>query len=150
MAEIAIDISVEQVDRTIDVNGLYVTPGLVDIHMHAYATLGIRDAWAGDNSILPDGFSFRCGVTTMVDTDSAGWRNFEDFRNRVIDRCQTRLFALINISGTGMTSNDHEQNPYDMDTDRVAATAGYHAEVVVGIKTANYAGPEWISVDRTL
>jgi dihydroorotase len=150
VAAIENDISILRADRAIDVNGLYVTPGLVDIHMHAYATSGIRDAWAGDNSILPDGFSFRCGVTTMVDTGSAGWRNFEEFRNRVIDRCQTRLFALINISGTGMTSIDHEQNLHDMDTDRVAATAREHADVVVGIKTAHYAGPEWISVDRTL
>ena len=42
----------------------------------------MKDAWAGDNSVLPDGFSFRSGVTTMVDAGSSGWRNFEDFRNR--------------------------------------------------------------------
>lgn len=68
--------------KVVDVGGLYVTPGLVDIHMHAYATAGNPDQWAGDNSILPDGFSFRTGVTTMVDTGSAGWRNFADFRER--------------------------------------------------------------------
>ncbi len=144
------EIPADQARQVIDVSGLYVTPGLVDIHMHAYATPGHRHAWAGDNSILPDGFSFRTGVTTMVDTGSAGWRNFEDFRFRVIDRCQTRLFALVNIAGTGMTSNDHEQNPYDMDTGRAAGAAGEHADVVVGIKTAHYYGPEWISVNRCL
>ena len=118
--------------------------------MHAYATAGHREAWAGDNSIFPDGFSFRTGVTTMVDTGSAGWRNFEDFRFRVIDRCKTRLFALVNISGTGMTSTDHEQNPYDMDVAKTAEMARAHEDVVVGIKTAHYYGPEWISVDRCL
>ena len=111
--------------QVIDASGLYVTPGLIDIHMHAYATADNHNAWAGDNSILPDGFSFRTGVTTMVDTGSAGWRNFEDFRRRVIDRCQTRLFALVNIAGTGMTSNIHEQNPYDMDSDQTAAMREY-------------------------
>ncbi len=140
----------EDTAQVIDVSGLYVTPGLVDIHMHAYATPGHRDAWAGDNSILPDGFSFRSGVTTMVDTGSAGWRNFEDFRYRVIDRFQTRLFALVNIAGAGMISNDFEQNPHDMDTDKASATAREHNDVVVGIKTAHYQGPEWISVDRCL
>ncbi len=150
IAAIDTEIPAEQAARSIDVKGLYVTPGLVDIHMHAYATPGHRGAWAGDNSILPDGFSFRTGVTTMVDTGSAGWRNFEDFRFRVIDRCQTRLYALINISGTGMTDTDHEQNPYDMNTERTAAMAREHADVVVGIKTAHYYGPEWISVDRCL
>jgi dihydroorotase len=143
-------VNADEAVQRIDATGLYLTPGLVDIHMHAYATPGHRDAWAGDNSILPDGFSFRTGVTTMVDTGSAGWRNFGDFRERVIDRCQTRLFALINISGTGMTDTDHEQNPYDMDTDQAAGAAREHADVVIGIKTAHYYGPEWISVDRCL
>ena len=140
----------ENAGQVIDVSGHFVTPGLVDIHMHAYATAGHRNAWAGDNSILPDGFSFRSGVTTMVDTGSAGWRNFEDFRYRVIDRFQTRLFALLNIAGAGMMSNEFEQNPYDMDTDRTSATAREHSDVVVGIKTAHYQGPEWTSVDRCL
>ena len=110
VAAVAADLPTEDVGRCIDVSGLYVVPGLVDIHMHAYATPGHRDAWAGDNSILPDGFSFRTGVTTMVDTGSAGWRNFEDFRQRVIDRVQTRLFALVNICGVGMTDTDHERS----------------------------------------
>ena len=150
IAAVDADLPTEGAGQIIDVSGLYVTPGLVDIHIHAYATAGHRNTWAGDNSILPDGFSFRTGVTTLVDTGSAGWRNFEDFRYRVIDRCQTRLFALVNIAGTGMTSIDHEQNPYDMDPDKTAGVARENEDVVVGIKTAHYIGPEWISVDRTL
>ncbi len=150
VAAVEVDLPVGDASRVIDVSGLYVTPGLVDIHMHAYATTGHRDAWAGDNSILPDGFSFRTGVTTMVDTGSAGWRNFEDFRHRVIDRCRTRLFALVNIVGSGMISTDLEQNPHDMDTDRASGVARENEDVVVGIKTAHYVGPEWISVDRCL
>ena len=91
--------------KTIDVSGLYVTPGIVDIHTHLFHTTGLRDAWAGDNSIAPDGFSFRTGVTTMVDAGSSGWRNFETFRHTVIDRVQTRVFALINIAGLGMMTD---------------------------------------------
>ena len=52
------DIPAESADQVADVTGLYVTPGLVDIHTHMYATPGHRNAWAGDNSILPDGFSY--------------------------------------------------------------------------------------------
>ena len=150
VAAVDAELPTEGAGQVIDVSGLYVTPGLVDIHIHAYATAGHRDTWAGDNSILPDSFSFRTGVTTLVDTGSAGWRNFEDFRYRVIDRCQTRLFALVNIAGTGMTSIDHEQNPYDMNPDKTAGVARENEDVVVGIKTAHYIGPEWVSVDRTL
>src|SRR5919108_3794139 len=89
----------------VDVSGLYVTPGLIDVHVHVFATTGMRDAWAGDNSVLPDELSFRTGVTTMVDAGSAGWRNFEDFRHRVIDRATTRVFAMLNIVGLGMLTD---------------------------------------------
>ena len=150
VAAVDSDIPVDQADHVLDVSGLYVTPGLVDIHAHMYATPGHRNAWAGDNSILPDGFSFRTGVTAMVDTGSAGWRHFEDFRYRVIDRFKTRMFALINIVGMGMMTNTVEQNVHDMDPEATSEIAREHGDVVVGIKTAHFYGPEWVSVDRTL
>jgi dihydroorotase len=140
----------DQAARVLDLSGLYVVPGLVDIHVHLYATAGNRDAWGGDYSILPDGFSFRSGVTTMVDTGSAGWRNFEDFRFRVLDRAATRTYALVNIAGLGMASIEAEQNIYDMDPKRTAELAREHADKIVGIKTAHYTLPDWISVDRSL
>lgn len=150
IAAVDADIPADQAKQAIDVSGLIVTPGLVDIHAHMFATTGYHDAWAGDNSILPDGFSFRSGVTTMVDTGSAGWRTFDDFRNRVLDRFQTRTFAFVNIVGMGMVSNDIEQNQSDMDVDRAVGKMKEHADVVVGSKTAHYCGPEWISTDRAL
>ncbi len=150
VAAVGPDMSVDQAEKVIDVSGFYVTPGLVDIHAHMYASPGHRNAWAGDNSVLPDGFSFRTGVTAMVDTGSAGWRNFEDFRFRVIDRCATRAFALVNIVGMGMQTNIVEQNVHDMDPRATADMAREHEDVVVGIKTAHFYGPEWVSVDRTL
>ena len=109
VAAVDAEIPADQAGQVIDVSGLYVVPGLVDIHAHMYATPGHRRAWAGDNSVLPDGFSFRSGVTTMVDTGSSGWRNLEDFRFRVIDRFHTRIFAFVNIVGLGMVANDIEQ-----------------------------------------
>ena len=136
--------------QVVDVAGLYVTPGLIDIHVHVFATTGVRDAWAGDNSVLPDGFSFRTGVTTMVDAGSAGWRNFEDFRRTVIDRARTRVLAMLNIAGLGMLTDVPEQNIHDMDARATAEMAGRHRDVVVGIKSAHYQGPEWVSVDRAV
>ena len=136
--------------QVIDVSGLYVTPGLIDIHVHVFATTGARGAWAGDNSILPDGFSFRTGVTTMVDAGSSGWRNFEDFRRTVIDRASTRILAMLNIVGLGMLTDVPEQNVLDMDAKATADMAGRHRDVVVGIKSAHYQGPEWVSVDRAV
>ena len=148
----AVDTTIEPTSarRTIDATGLYVTPGLVDIHVHLYATAGNEGAWGGDNSVLPDGFSFRAGTTTMVDTGSAGWRNLADFRERVLDRFTTRKYALVNIVGLGMTTMTTEQNIYDMDAAACAAVAREHEDVVVGLKTAHYWLPDWTSVDRLI
>ncbi len=150
IAAVRPDINPAEAGTVADVSGLYVTPGLIDNHVHLFATTGMRDAWAGDNSVLPDEFSFRSGVTTMVDVGSSGWRNFEDFRNRVIDRARTRVFAMLNIVGLGMMSDPIEQNVHDMDAKATADMATKHRDVVVGIKSAHYMGPEWISVDRAL
>src|SRR5207247_5704848 len=74
--------------KTIDVSGLYVTPGLVDIHVHVFAGTGEKGSYAGDNSVYPDGFTLRVGVTTVADAGCAGWRNFEGFKPRIIDRAK--------------------------------------------------------------
>lgn len=150
IAAVAGTIAASQAEKVVNVSGLYVVPGLVDLHTHLYATSGMPGAWAGDSSVLPDGFSFRTGVTTMVDAGSSGWRNFEDFRLRVIDRATTRVFALLNITGMGMPTDVPEQNIHDMDPKATAEMARKHKDVVVGIKSAHYQGPEWVSVERAV
>jgi dihydroorotase len=136
--------------QVIDARGMFVTPGLIDLHVHLFATTGVKGAWAGDNSVLPDGFSFRTGVTTMVDAGSSGWRNFETFRHTVIDRAQTRVLAMINIAGLGMMTNAAEQVAAEFQPAEVVALARKHKDVVVGVKTAHYELPDWNSVDRAL
>src|SRR5437868_12532726 len=88
--------------KAVNVAGLYVTPGLIDIHVHVYTGTGERGSYAGDNSVYPDGFTLRNGVTTVADAGCSGWRTFEDFKQRVIDRSKTRVLALLNIVGNGM------------------------------------------------
>jgi dihydroorotase len=151
IAAVAENIDPALAAKVLDVKGLYVTPGLLDIHVHLFTTPNVPDAWTGNNSIRPDDFSFRTGVTTMVDAGSSGYRNFEVFRVNVIDRAKTRVFALINIAGQGMTPmNMAEQVPADMKPAEVVRLAKKHSDVVVGIKAAHYQGPEWVSVDRAL
>jgi len=136
--------------KVVDVSGLYVTPGLVDIHVHVYAGTGERHAYAGDHSVYPDGFTLRTGVTTAVDAGSSGWRNFPDFKGRVIDRSITRILAFINIVGNGMRAGNYEQNLEDMDAHATAEQALKYPQVIVGIKTAHYDGPEWTPVERAV
>jgi Predicted amidohydrolase len=144
------NLSADSGAKVLDCSGLLITPGLLDIHVHAFHTTGVPEAWAGDYSISPDSFSFRTGVTTMVDAGSSGYRTFEQFRASVIDRCRTRLFALINVAGYGMMTNVVEQDTSDMLPDRIAAVARKNRDVVVGIKSAHYEKPDWTSVDRAI
>jgi dihydroorotase len=148
VSAVAPNINPSTARRTLDVSGLYVTPGLIDLHVHVYHSPNVKDAWAGDNSVQPDAFSFRTGTTTMVDAGSSGWRNFEHFRFTVIDRVRTRVLALINIAGFGMMTDHVEQG--DFDADAVAALAKKHKDIVVGVKSAHYQLPDWKSVDQAI
>ena len=150
IAAVATNLTPTPGTQVIDARGMFVTPGLIDLHVHLFATTGVKGAWAGDNSVLPDGFSFRTGVTTMVDAGSSGWRNFETFRHTVIDRAQTRVLAMINIAGLGMMTNAAEQVAAEFQPAEVVALARKHQDVVVGVKTAHYELPDWNSVDRAL
>jgi len=143
IAEVAPHIDAKEAVKAIDVKGFYVTPGLVDIHEHVYAGTGERDSYAGDNSVYPDGFTFRVGVTTVVDAGSSGWRNFEDFKDHIIDRSKTRVLADLNIVGAGMRGPKYEDNLDDMDGEATAKMALKYPGVVVGIKSAHFTGPEW-------
>jgi dihydroorotase len=149
IAAVAADISPARALKVVDVAGLYVVPGLIDMHVHVYAGTGQRGAYSGDNSVYPDGFTFRSGVTTVADAGSSGWRNFPDFKDRVIDRAKTRVLAFLNIVGAGM-GGAVEQNTAEMDAKAAALMAERYKDTIVGIKTAHYAGPEWIAVERAV
>ncbi len=136
--------------KTVNVKGLYVTPGLIDIHVHAYASTGEKGSYAGDNSVWPDDFTFRTGVTTVADAGSSGYKNFEDFKVHVIDRSKTRVFAFLNIVGAGMRGPKYEDNLADMDPAPLAALAKRYPDIIVGVKTAHYSGPEWTPVEHAV
>ena len=108
VAAVAANLNAADALKVVDATGLYVTPGLVDIHVHVYAGTGERGSYAGDNSLYPDGYTLRSGVTTVVDAGSSGWRSFDDFKDRIIDRSKTRILAFLNIVGHGMRGDKFE------------------------------------------
>jgi dihydroorotase len=136
--------------KTVSAKGLYVTPGLIDIHVHVYASTGEAHSYAGDNSVFPDGFTFRVGVTTVADAGCAGYKNFEDFKEHVIDRSKTRVLAFLNIVGAGMRGPKYEDNLADMEPQPAADMAKKHPGLIIGIKTAHYSGPEWTPVEHAV
>ncbi len=137
--------------RIINAKGLYVTPGIIDAHVHLYygnnMDQGLMD---GPSSVQADAFSFRAGVTTMVDVGSAGYRTFPKFKETSIDGSQTRILALINIAGEGMRGGPFEQTTKDMIPRHAAEVARKYPDVVVGFKLAHYNGHEWGPVDSLM
>ncbi|HXW04058.1 MAG TPA: amidohydrolase/deacetylase family metallohydrolase [Vicinamibacterales bacterium] len=134
-----------------DASGLYVTPGLIDIHAHVFWGTEDNAAYSsGYSAVPPDGHSFRSGQTTLVDAGGAGWRNFPQFKAQVIDRSRTRVLSFLNIVGSGMKGGPVEQNLADMDARLTAMRVRQHEGLIVGIKVAHYAGPEWDPVTRAV
>ena len=134
--------------KVLDVSGLYVTPGLVDIHVHVFKRNN-PPATMNEEAVQPDAFSFRSGVTTMVDAGSSGWKEFPEFRDRVIQKAKTRVLAFLNIVGAGMGTG-HENEAAEMDAEAAARCAKQNPDLIVGFKSAHYAGEGWPSVENAV
>lgn len=141
IARVAENIAASEAQTSVDAAGLFVTPGLIDVHVHVDIAPDMRGL-----GVQADAFSFRSGVTTMVDAGTVGWRGFPGFRKRIIEGSKTRVLAYLNISGAGMDSKK-EGDPAEMDAEAAAKMAKDNAGLIVGFKSAHYAGPGWESVD---
>ena len=152
IAQVAQDIPSGQAAQSIDIAGLIVSPGLIDMHVHVYHTREPETL-----SVIADHHCFRSGVTTVVDTGTAGAKHFLHFKRTVIDRARTRIYAYINIVKSGMVG-PFEQDIGEMDPELAASIVLAYPENCVGIKTAHYwvsqpfdeAHPPWAAVDRAL
>jgi dihydroorotase len=146
---VAKNIDTRQALQVVNAKGLYVTPGLIDIHTHNFVGTNLDQAYMnGPAGVIPDGFTFRSGVTTVVDAGSSGWRTFPEFKKNIIDKSQTRVLAFLNIVGEGMRGGVYEQDNGDMDAKLTANVALANKNDIVGIKLAHYEGHEWIAADR--
>ncbi len=142
IAQVASKIPEKNAEKVINVDGLYVTPGLIDMHVHVFQGNEPGSYIAnGATSVAPDGFTFRSGVTTVVDAGSSGWRNFRQFKEQTIDKADTRVLALLNIVGTGMYGRFEEQDTSDMNPVMTAHMINeLYPDILVGIKAAHYWG----------
>src|SRR5262249_51392158 len=104
----------------------------------------------GDWGLPPDGFTLRAGTTTVADAGSSGWRTFDDFKDRIIDQSKTRVLVFLNIVGAGMGSGPIEQNLADMQAKPTAEMALKHKGLIIGIKSAHFAGPEWAPYEQAV
>lgn len=156
IARVEADIPTMDAGHIVDVSGLLVTPGLLDIHVHAYVDRLHKDNGSWMGSLNADAHLLKDGVTTAVDVGTAGCQEMEHFRKTVIEKTTCRILALVNIAAPGMGAV--EQDISNFDVQGAASAAKEHSDVVVGIKTAHYwtqkpfdaEHPPWESVERAV
>jgi dihydroorotase len=152
IARVAKDIPIASAAKIIDVTGFYITPGIIDMHVHVFQGTDKYSTSVGNSSRSQqaDAFSFRIGVTTVVDAGSSGWRNFPLFKEQTIDKSQTRILAFLNVIGNGMIGRFQEQDVNDMNPIMNAHMINrLYPTILVGIKSAHYWG-EFTSVDKAV
>ena len=138
IAALAPGIDSREADRTVEVSGQILTPGLVDLHVHGFAGMS---HWGLDL----DPYCIARGVTTAIDAGTSGSDSFEGFRRQVIERSRTRVLAFLNISRVGLVGQPGELVDTRMiDAPVALRVAREHADVIVGIKvrcSETYSGP---------
>lgn len=137
--------------QVVNAKGMYVVPGIIDIHAHVFAgTEPDHYLSNGSFALPPDGFTLRIGVTTVVDCGGAGWKSFPTFKKNIIDNSITRVLSFLNIVGEGMRGGAYEQDTTDMDPKMAALVARSNRQYVVGFKVAHYEAEQWTVVDRAI
>jgi dihydroorotase len=128
IARVAPGIPRAEASQVFDARGKIVTPGLIDTHGHVFDGVA-------SSSIDPDLVGLPRGVTTIVDAGSAGAQTFPGFRKHVIERAETRIYALLNISTIGLTGpNETYVVPSWIDGRRATDTINANKDRILGLK----------------
>lgn len=158
IVQVARSISDKHAKQVINARGFYVVPGLIDPHTHVF--VGPRpDRFAdGFNSLSPDDFTFKSGVTTVVDAGTSGWQNFPQFKSQVIDQSKTRVLAFLNIAAQGINGTEIELTKEEaekrdlsgMDVGKTTAMILQYPDIIVGVKIGHFMGKNWAPFDRAV
>ena len=150
IAKVGNDISATETKKLIDATGLYVVPGLIDMHTHVFVGSRANAFADGINSVSADDFTFRSGVTTVVDAGTSGWQNFTLFKEQVIERSQTRILAFLNIYKQGLSTGQAVDNTSNINIDSAVSMVRRYKDIIVGLRIGHYDGSDWTPFNSAL
>jgi len=150
IAKVGNDISATETKKLIDATGLYVVPGLIDMHTHVFVGSKANAFADGINSVSADDFTFRSGVTTVVDAGTSGWQNFTLFKEQVIERSQTRILAFLNIYEQGLSTGQAVDNTSNINIDSAVSMVRRYKDIIVGLRIGHYDGSDWTPFNSAL
>ena len=126
VAAIEASIPAEQGIDVVDAKGLYVTPGLVDLHAHVYHSLGF--------GIEPDPLAATSGVTTWVDAGSFAYNQAGAFRKFIVDGSQSRIFGYVYLYPTTRNPEEDPVAYVRRNMRRTGETAVANRDIIIGVK----------------
>jgi len=146
--KVAPNIPITDAKKVVDVSGMYVTPGLIDIHTHVFT--GPNPGFGhGSSSVKADDFTFRAGITTVVDAGTSGYKTFPLFKEQVIDRSRTRILAFLNVFAPGMVGTAAEQEDMKaLEIEKADETIKKYPDLIAGVKIGHYSGSDWKPFDE--
>ncbi len=129
VSSVSDNIPTDEAREVLNADGCYVTPGLIDLHVHVFH--GVSHF-----GIEPDPTCLSRGATTVVDAGSAGADTFPGFRKYVIEVSDTRILAQLNISSQGMLTREigELENPDYADVDKACRMIEQHRDIILGVK----------------
>lgn len=140
VSEVAKEISAASADTVLDLSGLYVTPGLIDLHTHHFGDFA---------TVNPDVYGIPHGVTTVVDAGTSGAESFPQFKATSIDNSRIRVLALLNICRQGMLRHA-EQDHLQLRAAPCAVVMNEYPDHIVGIKAAHYDGVDYDGIEQAV
>ena len=145
---VAPNIPATDAKKVVDVSGMYVSPGLIDIHTHVFT--GPNPGFGhGSSSVKADVFTFRAGITTVVDAGTSGYKTFPIFKEQVIERSRTRILAFLNVFSPGMVGTAAEQEDIKaLEIEKADETIKKYPDLIAGVKIGHYSGSDWKPFDE--
>jgi dihydroorotase len=127
IAAIADGIAADRAYEVVDAKGLFVTPGLVDLHTHCYHS-------ANALGVEADPIAARSGVTTWVDAGSFGYDQAVGFRRFIVQPAQARIYGYVYLYPSNRNPDVDVIKYVRGGIDRTGKTVQENNDILLGVK----------------